>query len=129
MKILSFYVQRADDRGMFWGISREPWIREINYIETTADQIRGNHYHTETREMFFVIEGRVRVAVHNIQTGEKEEHIFEKGDIFMIYPYEVHTFYTLTDAKWINMLSKPIQECNPDFHRYEAPPMESKEGA
>lgn len=127
MQILARYISREDDRGLFWGISQEPWIREINYVETVAGEVRGNHYHTETREMFFIIDGRVRVVVHNIQTGAKDEHFFEKGDIFIIDPYEVHTFYTLTDTKWINMLSKPIQQDHPDFHRYEAPLIEPED--
>ena len=119
MKILSPYIHKVNDRGLFLGIIQESWIREINYVETTSGQVRGNHYHAETQEMFFVIEGRVKVKVYNIKTEEKEENIFEKGDIFIVYPYEVHTFYILTNAKWINLLSKPIQADNPDFHTYE----------
>ena len=119
MEILSLYTQRVDDRGLLLGISQKSWIREINYFETSANQIRGNHYHTETKEMFFIIEGELKVLAYNIQTKEKDEHIFKKGDLFFVYPYEVHTFFTLTDVKWINMLSKPTKVNNPDFHRYE----------
>lgn len=127
MQILDRYMSREDDRGLFWGISQEPWIREINYVETAAGEVRGNHYHTETREMFFIIEGTVRVMVYHVQTGHREEPWFQKGDIFIVEPYEVHTFYALTDAKWINMLSKPFQQEDPDLHRYEASLIESGE--
>ena len=119
MLILERYVTREDDRGVFWGISREPWIREINYVEAAAGRVWGNHYHAETREMFFIIDGQVRVVIYDVQSREEDERIFEKGHIFIVEPYEVHTFYTLTDAEWINMLSKPIQQDNPDFHRHE----------
>ena len=121
MKILSSYLYRADERGLFLGISQEQWIQEINYIETVAGVVRGNHYHTETWEVFFIIDGRVRVVVYHMNTENREEHFFEKGGIFFIEPYEVHTFYTLADAKWINMLSKPLKEEDPDFQRYEVP--------
>lgn len=127
MKILSPYIHKVDDRGLFLGILQESWIREINYIETTAGQIRGNHYHTKTQEMFFIIEGKIEVRVYNIKTGGKEENIFKKGDVFIVYPYEVHTFYTLTESKWINMLSQPIQKGNPDFHKYEPNLMKEKD--
>lgn len=127
MKILSPYINKNDDRGMFLGIIQESWIREVNYIETSANQVRGNHYHAETKELFFITEGKIRVTVQNIKTWQKEEHTFGKGDIFIVYPYEVHTFYTLTDSRWINMLSQPIKKNNPDFHSYKVPSTESKD--
>jgi len=119
MDILDYYIKKEDERGWLWGITQEPWIKEINYIETNADEIRGNHYHTETKEMFFIIEGKVNVTVYNIHTAEREEYVFEKGDIFIVYPYEVHTFYSITYAKWINMLSKPVKNGKSDFNKYE----------
>ena len=101
--------------------AREHLFDPIGISYAYWEKARGNHYHTETWEVFFIIDGRVRVVVYNINRENKEEHFFEKGDLFFIEPYEVHTFSTLTDAKWINMLSKPLKEENPDFRRYEVP--------
>ncbi|MGH9871106.1 MAG: cupin domain-containing protein [Pyrinomonadaceae bacterium] len=115
MKVLKSYFSRADDRGAFTGITQQPWA-EVNFIETAANQVRGNHYHKETRELFFIIAGEIEVTVENLRSGEREVHSFTKGDIFIIEPYELHTFRTMTDAQWLNMLSQPMDQSSPDFH-------------
>ena len=116
MKKLSPYVNKLDSRGGFWGITQEGWA-EVNFIETRADQIRGNHYHKETRELFFIISGEIEVIIDDLSSGEHLELSFRKGDVFIIEPYEVHTFRTVTDAQWINMLSKAMDPQRPDFHQ------------
>ncbi|HEY9284230.1 MAG TPA: cupin domain-containing protein [Pyrinomonadaceae bacterium] len=116
MQKLSPYMTRVDERGGFWGITRERWA-EVNFIETAAQQVRGNHYHKETRELFFIISGEIEVVIDDLNSGEHTEMTVGKGDVFIIEPYELHTFRTKTDAKWLNMLSKPHDERNPDFHQ------------
>lgn len=116
MQFLSPYVQNSDGRGRFLGITREQWA-EVNFIETVANQIRGNHYHKHTRELFFIIDGQIEIVIENILSGERNEFCAQKGDIFVIEPYELHTFQTRTNAQWINMLSIPLDISNPDFYR------------
>lgn len=120
MRVLEPYMMHTDPRGLVCGVTRQEWIREVNYVETVTGEVRGNHYHRETLEMFFIIDGRVRVSVRDVRTGETDERVFTKGDIFLVEPYELHTFRILADAKWINMLSKPVEGTNPDFHASNA---------
>ena len=115
MQKLSTYFKRLDERGGFWGITQEHWA-EVNFIETAAGQVRGNHYHKETRELFFIISGEIEIAVEDLRSGERSEMTVTKGDVFIIEPYELHTFRTKTDAQWLNMLSKPHDPESPDFH-------------
>ena len=115
MRKLPPYFSRFDERGAFLGITQEHWA-EVNFIETRANQVRGNHYHKETRELFFIVSGEIEVVIDDLNSGEHGEFVFSKGDVFIIEPYEVHTFRTRTDAQWINMLSKPMDPNNPDFH-------------
>lgn len=115
MEILKSYFSKSDERGGFIGITQERWA-EVNFIETSANQVRGNHYHKETRELFFIISGDIEVTIKNLRSGEQTEQSFTKGDIFIIEPYELHTFRTRTDAQWINMLSRAMDQNNPDFH-------------
>ncbi|MEP6570139.1 MAG: cupin domain-containing protein [Acidobacteriota bacterium] len=115
MQRLTPYISKRDARGGFLGITQEPWA-EANFIETTAHQVRGNHYHKETRELFFIVSGEVDVVIDDLRSGEHVEASFSQGDIFIIEPYELHTFHTRTDAQWINMLSQPLDQDNPDFH-------------
>ncbi len=116
MQKINPYASQQDERGAFLGITRERWA-EVNFIETAAEQTRGNHYHKETRELFFIISGEIDITIDNLLSGKHSEMRVSKGDLFVIEPYEIHTFYTKTKAQWINMLSKPIDEENPDFHR------------
>ncbi len=116
MQKLTPYFSRLDERGGFLGITQESWA-EVNFIETGANQVRGNHYHKETRELFFIVSGEIEVVIDDLNSGEHAEFSFSKGDVFIIEPYEVHTFRTRTDAQWINMLSKAMDPANPDFHQ------------
>jgi mannose-6-phosphate isomerase-like protein (cupin superfamily) len=118
MQKLTPYFTRLDERGGFLGITQERWA-EVNFIETRADQVRGNHYHKETRELFFIVSGEIEVVIDDLNSGKHSEFSFSKGDVFIIEPYEVHTFRTRTDAQWINMLSKPMDTENPDFHQVD----------
>lgn len=114
------YQAHSDARGSFRGLTREAWS-EVNFIETRAGQVRGNHYHAETRELFFIVRGEIRVEVEHLETGERTEFTAGAGDIFVIEPMEFHVFRTLTDAQWINMLSRPMDPDRPDLHRRETP--------
>lgn len=116
MQKLSPYIASVDERGGFWGITQDQWA-EVNLIETKAHHVRGNHYHKETRELFFIVSGEIDVVIDDLRSGKHAEISVHKGDVFIIEPYELHTFRTKTDAQWINMLSKPLDQQSPDFHR------------
>jgi len=116
MRNLQPYSRLDDSRGTFIGITQNQKWAEVNFIETGRNQVRGNHYHKNTLELFFIISGRIKVNIFDIRKRKKEEFIANKGDIFIVEPFEVHTFETLTDATWINMLSAPLDKDNPDIH-------------
>lgn len=120
MQKLSPYISKIDERGGFLGITQQSWA-EVNFIETRAHEVRGNHYHKETRELFFIISGEIDIVVDDLNSGEHVELSVTKGDVFVIEPFELHTFKTKTDAQWINMLSKAVDPQNPDFHQVAKP--------
>lgn len=121
MKYLKLYTINKDVRGSFFGVTNKYTWGEINYIETFAMVERGNHYHKSTIELFYILQGRIYVRIYNIITKEHFEFEAEPNMIFIIDPFEVHTFKTLEDSKWINMLSHRIDETNPDIFKYEFP--------
>jgi dTDP-4-dehydrorhamnose 3,5-epimerase-like enzyme len=118
MRRLQPYQRTADLRGDFLGLTQEPWA-EINLVTTRAGQTRGNHYHTDTIEMFCVLSGRISVEVESVLTGEKTAFDAGAGDLFVIEPFDLHTFRTHSDSSWLNMLSRPFDPEHPDFHRPE----------
>jgi dTDP-4-dehydrorhamnose reductase len=114
------YFYFEDTRGRILGLFQDMNWEEVNYIESLKDQIRGNHYHKETKEAFFIIEGKIRVVLEDLSGAiPKKEFIAEKGDIFMINYNILHTFEIIEDSKWINMLSKSIKGDDKDIHKRE----------
>jgi len=118
MDILELYTINKDTRGAFLGITNKYTWGEINYIETLKRVIRGNHYHKSTKELFYILKGRIHIRIYNLVTKEQFEFEATPNMIFIVDPYEVHTFETLEDSKWINMLSHKLDETNPDIHKY-----------
>lgn len=116
MKILPVYKSFTDKRGVFTGIINSGEWHEFNYIETFAGEIRGNHYHKEIRELFFIIAGDIEVLISSIDRKKNEVYNFHKGDTFIVEPLEMHTFKCKTDAQWINVLSIKIDEETPDIY-------------
>ena len=84
--------------------------------DLSAGSKRGGHYHKETKELFFFIEGEIKITIEHLKKKQKQELTVHKGDILMVEPFEVHTFEIIKDAKWINILSVPMDKKDPDFH-------------
>jgi dTDP-4-dehydrorhamnose reductase len=110
------YFYHIDNRGKLLGIFQGLEWQEINYIESIKGSIRGNHYHKETREGFFLIDGKIRVTIFDMSKNSKRTFVAKKGDAMVINPSITHTFEMLEDSKWINMLSKPFDGRRKDIH-------------
>lgn len=114
MQVIEPYRQFSDARGRMLGVINAGSWEEINYVETAAGQVRGGHYHRETRELFLLIEGVVRVRV-GPEGGPLRETLLEAGSIFVVEPFEAHWFETESPCKWINVLSKRMHAEEPDI--------------
>lgn len=111
------YFNFSDGRGEIEGIFQGKNWQEINIIRSIKGCIRGNHYHRETLEAFYVIEGKIKVTLVDIKTKEKNCYNLSAGDIFTIPLMTNHTFEILETAEWINMLSKPTVPGHEDIHK------------
>ena len=109
------YFHHADQRGQIIGIFQGLRWEEINYIESTKGGSRGNHFHKNTTEGIFVIDGKIRVTLVDLLENSKRTFIAEKGATLIINPNVLHTFEMIEDSKWINMLSKPFDKVK-DIH-------------
>jgi dTDP-4-dehydrorhamnose 3,5-epimerase-like enzyme len=59
---------------------------------------RGNHYHKEKEEIFYIFQGKIKGLFIDMDTLQKEEKIFEKGDRIRVKPRCGHLFYGLEDT-------------------------------
>lgn len=121
MKIFESYKKNKSDRGLFMGIINFGNWEEVNYIETEPNQVRGNHYHKYASEVFFILEGEIDVKVTNINGDLIKSFEAKKGSIFLIEPFEAHTFVCKSSCKWINIMSKRMDDNLCDIHKVGAP--------
>jgi dTDP-4-dehydrorhamnose 3,5-epimerase-like enzyme len=121
IEFIERYFTHSDDRGTLEGLVNFGTWKEINMIDSDAGIERGNHYHKETGELFIVLDGEILVTVQKIENGELigdiEKVKVKKGDVFLIKPMLNHIFYILKKSRWINVLSKPIDDDDKDIHR------------
>jgi len=117
MERLKAHVMHHDDRGTFRGIVNAYKWGEINHVSTHTGAARGNHYHLHTKELFYILSGKVKVDVKNIATGEERSFVGEAESTFIVEPGEVHTLTALEESTWLNMLSEPMDAQHPDFHK------------
>lgn len=114
------YFSAEDNRGSITGLVNFGHWGEFNVIQTKKGVVRGNHYHKETIELFYIIKGELEFTTQKVKDnkpiGEKVTEIFKESDIFKINPGTIHVVKTLSDCEWINILSKPIDPKAPDFH-------------
>jgi dTDP-4-dehydrorhamnose reductase len=108
--LLSPYFYFVDGRGKIIGVFQGLKWEEINYIESIKGSVRGTHYHKETIEGFFLINGKVKVTLVDMAKNSKRTFVANKGSILIINPHILHTFEMLEDSQWINLLSKPFSD-------------------
>ena len=94
-------------------------LRELNFYDGKKGAVLGDHYHVATTEIFMVTKGSLRLLIRTIVSKQKkdrmESFMFNKGDAFVVYPYEHHTIHCLTDVSLVTALDKPFNNLNPDI--------------
>ncbi len=86
-----------DERGKLTQLVHDGY-KQYNIIFSKKDVLRGNHYHKENNECFYVITGEFSLTVSK---GDiTENYTFHSGDMFTIPPYVIHSFYYTKDT-WL----------------------------
>jgi oxalate decarboxylase/phosphoglucose isomerase-like protein (cupin superfamily) len=87
-----------EERGEFVQISYKEEIRHLAVFEIRKGFSRGSHYHEAKEEIFYVVSGKMRALLMDMDTLQKEEYILEKGDKIRLKPRCGHIFYGLEDT-------------------------------
>ena len=120
IKIINSYFESSDDRGSMFGIINQFKWEEINYFFSKKNSTRGGHYHKDTKELFFIQEGKIEISLQKINNNKRVGKIVKKNviknDIFIIEENMYHEFFIQEDSKWINALTKKHDINSPDFH-------------
>ena len=98
----------SDDRGCLKQLVHEGW-KQVNYITSIGNAFRGNHYHKDNREAFYVISGRFLLEAKTIDGSIMEKYEMKSGDFFIINPMVVHSFNYLEDTELISFYDKGFE--------------------
>jgi dTDP-4-dehydrorhamnose 3,5-epimerase-like enzyme len=103
-----------EERGEFVQIAYQEEMHHLAFFEIRRGFSRGHHYHQKKEEIFYVVQGKLRVLLMDMDTLQKEERILEKGDKVRIRPLCGHIFYGLEDA-WVVEYSPQIYEMEDSY--------------
>ena len=98
-----------DDRGTLIQLAHEGY-EQVNVLVSKAGVSRGRHYHKETAEAFFVVEGETTVDFE--RNGERQTDIFRKGEFFRVFPWVRHTLRFETDAILVALYEHSVERAD-----------------
>lgn len=107
---LIFKDKRGRIENIYCGVA---W-RELNMFRSKKGVTRGGHYHKKTRELIFVIKGKIEFSATNIRTRAKRKVILKEGEGVVVEPYELHEARIVEKAVWIAALTKEYKDDKPD---------------
>lgn len=106
MNIQKIGVSFSDGRGDIIDILRNSPVEYATLIRSRKHSVRGNHYHKETYQHVYVLEGKIRVC-SQMPGGEREEAVIEAGDLLTNEPHERHAFEALEDSVMLVLTRGP----------------------
>lgn len=96
----------ADARGTITDVLQDVAVTDATIITTRAGAVRGNHFHKETRQFLYMLEGRMRLTTR--YAGHRSTSVvLEKGDLVVSEPGEQHAMRALEDMVWLVLSSGP----------------------
>jgi len=116
MKKFPVQLVHQDARGQLLAIDRGNLWVESNLIVTRAGVTRGSHYHKETLELIFFVQGQAKAKVINLKLQVHWEEDLTTGIAILIEPFGLHYIETHRDSVWLNMLSHRFDQISPDVH-------------
>lgn len=101
-----------DGRGGIFTWELPDRIVEVNFIYYHPNKIRGNHFHPEFNEYWFLVEGSGIKVTPDPKNKKKQliRHVSE-GTMMRIPKNTTHAFHAITQAKAVSMLTKYWKDC------------------
>ena len=90
-------VAHRDDRGTITDLLVDEPIEHVTLITSRQGAVRGNHYHKETTQWLYILEGRVQLLTQ-MPESPVQETVLEKGELIVNRPLERHAMLALEDS-------------------------------
>jgi len=72
-----------EERGEFAQISYQEAMNHLAAFQIRKGFSRGNHYHEDKEEIFYVFQGKIKALFLDMDTLQKQERILEKGIVIL----------------------------------------------
>lgn len=96
-----------EERGEIALLADGEEIRHITFftLNPGPNYFRGAHYHEKKTEKFYVVSGKLRISLVDMETKETDILELEAGQRVTIYPMCAHKFEAITPAQVIEYYS------------------------
>ena len=115
-------VIHEDKRGlfveMFKGIEMEnPVLGQVSIMRANAGEVRGGHFHKRKTEWFALVDGKGKLVVEDVETGERESLDMGKYEVVKIRAGLLHYVEAETDLIMLIYCDEPFFEEDSDTYR------------
>ena len=98
----------ADERGSIVNVTQGVELRHVAVITRARGAVFANHFHPETTQRMYLINGRYRSVSAPVDAdgnviGEIEEFIVKPGDLTEVGPMVGHAYEALEDCLFLNL--------------------------
>ena len=100
MKLSRPPATRSDDRGEIIDILVKENIEYVTLITSKAGTVRGNHYHKETVQSVYILEGSIKMLTR-IPGEPVVATVLERGDLATTDKMEQHSMEALEDSSFM----------------------------
>jgi quercetin dioxygenase-like cupin family protein len=122
MKVVKISSAYSDARGDIIDILKNSVIEYATLITSKQGSVRANHYHKDTFQYVYMLEGRMRV-VSQMPGEHPEEVVLEKGGLIVNVPFERHAFEAIDDCTMLVLTRGPRggEDYEKDTFRLDVP--------
>ena len=112
--------KKADNKNIFVNYKLKPVFRDhrgdiFDIVEDNVGHVgmvtfkkgvtRGNHYHKHSTQYSYVLDGKIKLIVSDLQKKRKKEYILDPGTLTCIPPKTIHTYKAITTARMLDVTS------------------------
>jgi quercetin dioxygenase-like cupin family protein len=106
MKVIKISPAFSDARGEVIDIVKDTVVEYATIITSRRGAVRANHFHKETHQYVYMLEGRMRV-VSQMPGEAQEEVVLHKGDLIVNAPLERHAFEAIDNCTFLVLTRGP----------------------
>lgn len=96
----------SDERGTLTQLVHHGY-NQVNVIFSNKNVLRGNHYHEHNTEVFYIISGCFDLTAK--KDGLTETYHFKAGDMFLVPPFVLHSFFYTENTLLVSMYDKGVE--------------------